>query len=88
MLRDGLRRSAHRVRDLFDRLDADGNKSLDKAEFRSALALLGWEGGDHAHLIDEVKAILLVTSPLLPVLLLRPTSHLCFTSPLFLSVLA
>ena len=53
MLRDGLRRSAQRVRDLFHVLDADGNGTLDKLEFRHVLGLLGWELDD-PYLIDEV----------------------------------
>ena len=42
-LRDGLRRSAQRVIDLFRRWDVDGSNSVDRKEFRKAIRHVGFD---------------------------------------------
>ena len=45
-LRDALQRSAARVTDLLHAWDADGDGSIDKSEFRRAVATLGFDALD------------------------------------------
>lgn len=51
-LRDALRRSTARVRDLFQQWDADNSASIDKREFRRAMRSLGIDARN-----DELDAV-------------------------------